>query len=292
MNASALAAVLAAALLHALWNVAAKHARRGEGDAVAFQALTAGAVVLLWAPAALWWGGAELPHWGWQAWALVMASGAVHLLYFSSLLTGYRVADLTVVYPMARGSGPLWTTIAAVLLLGERPSGWGWAGLATIVLGMALLTGLLRRRPLTAPVRAGLRWGALTGALIASYTVIDAYAVKVLLLSPLLVDYFGNLLRLPLLVPALMRKPVGTLASTWRDTWRSVLIVGTLAPAGYILVLWALQSAPLSAVAPARECSMLFAALLGGHLLQEGERWARGLGALCIAAGVALLASA
>ncbi len=188
MNAIALAAVLAAALLHALWNVAAKHARRGEGDAVAFQALTAGAVVLLWAPAALWWGWAELPHWPWQAWAIVAASGAVHLMYFSSLLTGYRVADLTVVYPMARGSGPLWTTIAAVLLLGERPSGWGWAGLATIVLGMALLTGLLRRRPLTAPVRAGLRWGALTGALIASYTVIDAYAVKVLLLSPLLVE--------------------------------------------------------------------------------------------------------
>ncbi len=71
-----------------------------------------------------------------------------------------------------------------------------------------------------------------------------------------------------------------------------MLIVGTLAPAGYILVLWALQSAPLSAVAPARECSMLFAALLGGHLLQEGDRWARGLGALCIAAGVALLAGA
>jgi drug/metabolite transporter (DMT)-like permease len=180
--------------------------------------------------------------------------------------------------------------LAALLLLGERPGAWGWAGMATILLGVVLLSGLLRRRAFSPAVLAGLRWGALTGALIASYTVIDAWAIKQLMLSPLLFDYLCNALRLPLLLPFLARRPAGTLAATWRSDWRAVLIVGAFSPLAYILVLWALQSAPLSAVAPARECSMLFAALIGGHLLQEGDRLARLLGALCIGAGVGQLA--
>ena len=290
MNAQALGLVLAAAMLHALWNIAAKQARSAGGDQIAFQTLCALAVIGLWAPLGLWAAWRELAHWNGMAWAVVAASAVIHLGYFSALLTGYRVADLTVVYPVARGAGPLLSSLAAVALLGERPGPWGWAGIATLVLGVLLLSGLLRRRALTPPVRAGLRWGGLTGALIASYTVVDAYGIKVLALSPLLFDYLCNLLRLPLLLPFLARRPAGTLAATWRSDWRAVLIVGTFSPLAYILVLWALQTAPLSAVAPARECSMLFAALIGGHLLQESDRLARALGALCIAAGVAMLA--
>ena len=292
MSGQALALVLAAALLHALWNIAAKKARSGASDQIAFQVLCAGAVLVLWAPLGLWRAWVELPAWGVQDWLVTLASAAVHLAYFSALLIGYQKADLTVVYPVARGSGPMLSFVAAVLLLGERPGPWGWGGMAAIVLGVLLLSGLLRRRRLSPAVQAGLRWGALTGALIASYTVIDAWAIKVLLLGPLLFDYLCNALRLPLLLPFLARRPAGTLAATWRSDWKAVLIVGAFAPLAYILVLWALQSAPLSAVGPARECSMLFAALIGGHLLQEGDRVARALGALCIAAGVAVLALA
>ncbi|MFO1249923.1 MAG: EamA family transporter [Inhella sp.] len=292
MSTQALALVLLAALLHAGWNIAAKKARSGgEGDQIAFQTLCALAVITLWAPLGLWVAWRELGAWGWQAWAVVTLSAVVHLGYFSALLIGYRKADLTVVYPVARGSGPLMSSLAAVLLLGERPGPWGWAGIATLLFGVLLLSGMLRRRALTPPVRAGLRWGGLTGALIAGYTVIDAYGVKVLAVSPLLLDYLCNVLRLPLLLLFLARRPAGTLARTWAADWRAVLIVGSVSPLAYILVLWALQSAPLSTVAPARECSMLFAALIGGHLLQESDRVARALGALCIAAGVAMLAS-
>jgi multidrug transporter EmrE-like cation transporter len=212
MTPHALVLVLAAALLHALWNIAAKRARHGaregatgQGDQLAFQLLTALAVALLWAPAGLWVSVGELPRWGAEAWAVVLLSAAVHLAYFSALLTGYAKADLTVVYPLARGSGPLLSAFAAVLLLGERPGWLGWTGLASIVLGVLLITGLLRRKPLTPAVAAGVRWGLLTGALIASYTVIDAWAIKRLQLHPLAFDYWCNLLRIPLLLPLVWR---------------------------------------------------------------------------------------
>lgn len=295
MNAQSLALVLAAALLHALWNIAAKRARHGDaggaGEQLGFQTACALAVVLLWAPAGLWVSVSELPRWGWQAWALVLLSAALHLAYFSALLSGYAKADLTVVYPVARGAGPLLAALAAVLFLSERPGPQGWAGIAAIVLGVLLIAGLLRRRTLTPAVAAGLRWGLLTGALIASYTVIDAWAIKRLGLNPLAFDYWCNALRLPMLLLLLAQAGAwASVRSQWQASPRAVLIIGTASPLAYILVLWALQTAPLSAVAPARECSMLFAALVGGQLLREGDRLPRLLGALCIALGVMAIA--
>ena len=297
MSPHALSLVLAAALLHALWNIAAKQARHGaeggQGEQLAFQMACALAVAALWAPAGLYASAAELPRWGWPQWGAVGLSAAVHLAYFSALLSGYAKADLTVVYPIARGAGPLLAALGAVLLLGERPGLAGWAGIAAIVLGVLLISGLLRRKPISVQLAAGLRWGLLTGLLIASYTVIDAWAIKRLAMQPLAFDYWCNLLRVPLLLPLLLwLSPSGSLSRVWREERRAVLIVGAASPAAYILVLWALQTAPLAAVAPARECSMLFAALIGGHLLREGDRLARLLGALCIAGGVALLAAA
>jgi len=118
--------------------------------------------------------------------------------------------------------------------------------------------------------------------------VIDAYAVTALALSPILVDYFGNLLRIGFSLPFALRDPAATL-SAWRETWRWALVVALLSPLAYVMVLYAMRLAPLSHVAPARELSMLFAALLGGRLLGEGDRRARTLGAACIALGVIAL---
>jgi len=119
--------------------------------------------------------------------------------------------------------------------------------------------------------------------------VLDGYAVKKLLIGPILIDYFGNLLRLPFMLPTALRDPQG-----FRDAWRRytphAILLGVVSPMAYVLVLYAVRIAPLSHVAPAREVSMLFAALLGGKLLGEGERASRLLGALLMAAGVVLLA--
>lgn len=291
MPASALALVLIAALLHAVWNFAAKKA----GGDHRFALVSALMVSVLWLPLAAWFGWHELPRWGLAEWGLVLASAVVHLLYFTVLLKGYRVADLTVVYPVARGSGPLLSALGAVLLLGETLSPVGGAGVLAVCGGVFLIAGgpgLWRRAhepAARARVLAGLRWGALTGALIAGYTVLDGYAVKVLLVGPVLLDYVGNLLRVPFLLPGALIDRAG-FAAAWRAQWRHALVVATLGPLAYVLVLYAMTMAPLSHVAPAREVSMLFAALIGGRLLGEGDRTWRLVGAAFIALGVAALA--
>lgn len=293
MPATALALVLVAALLHAGWNVVAKKA----GGDQRFALLTALFVVVLWAPVAAWFGLAEMGRFGWLEWSVLAASAGVHVLYYTVLLRGYRESDLTVVYPVARGSGPLLASLGAFVLLGERPTPGGLVGVLVVVAGIVLIAGgpaLWRQAhdpARRARVHAGLRWGALTGALIAGYTVIDGYAVKVLLIGPVLVDYVGNALRVPLLAHAGLRD-VPAFAQACRAQWRHALVVAVLGPLAYVLVLYAVTLAPVSHVAPAREVSMLFAALLGGQLLGEGERGPRLAGAALIAAGVAALALA
>ena len=291
MPLGALALVIVAALLHALWNVAAKKA----GGNHHFVLLSALGIVIFWAPVGLWAAWDELPRWGALEWGLVLASAVTHLVYFNVLLTGYRLSDLTVVYPVARGPGPLLSAALAWWLLAETPGPLGVAGVLTVCAGIWLIAGgpaLWARAHDPAQrlrVRAGLAWGAATGVLIAGYTVIDGYAVKVLLVSPILVDYFGNLLRVPFMLPACWRDRAD-FSVALRTQWRHALVMAVFSPLAYVLVLYAATMAPLSHVAPAREVSMLFAALIGGRWLGEADRGWRLAGAACMAGGVAALA--
>jgi drug/metabolite transporter (DMT)-like permease len=298
MPLSGLLLVLLAGLIHASWNIAAKKA---HGD-IRFSAFTSWVMLVAWAPLGLYLAWQEVPGWGWPQWACVAVSAVVHVGYFVCLLRGYKKADLTVVYPVARGSGPLLSSLAAVLLLGEHLSAWAMAGIAAMVSGVFLIAGgpsvwrmataeahttesaALRQR-----LVHGLGYGLVTGMFIATYTVIDGYGVKVLLISPILIDYVGNVFRLFLVTPALLRDRSAAWAE-WRAQWKYAVWVGVISPVSYVLVLYALQMAPLSHVAPAREISMLFAALLGGHLLGEQDRWLRLAGAGLIALGVMTLA--
>lgn len=286
MSANALSIVLLAGLLHALWNILAKKAG-GDARFACFSAVI-GAVV--WAPVGVWLGWDVVPQWSVEVWGFVVGSALLRILYFVVLLRGYRFADLTVVYPLARGTGPLLSSLVAIVWLGESTSLMGLLGIACVTGGVFLIAGgphltLERLR------NAGLRYGLLTGVLIASYTVVDGYAVKVLMLSPILMHYVENVVRGVLLMPVVLRdRPAAW--GLWRLQWKYALIVGTVTPISYVLVLFAMQTAPLSLVAPAREVSMLFAAIIGGHLLGEGDRWLRVLGALLIAGGVALLGGA
>ncbi len=289
MPLSALAMVLAAAILHATWNIAVKKA----GSGVHLPLISGIFVSVLWLPLALWFGMQEFARWSPLAWATVLGSALLHLLYFQALLKGYRVADLTVVYPVARGSGPLVSALAAFVLFGEPVTAGGVLGLLGVCGGVFLVAGgpALWSAPDRARVHAGLRWGGLTGLAIAAYTLLDGYTVKVLLVSPVLLDWMGNLLRLPFMLPVALRDRAG-FVSACRTQWRAALVIGALSPAAYMLVLYAMQIAPVSHVAPAREVSMLFAALVGGHLLDEGARGWRVAGAALIAAGVVALALA
>ena len=291
MPAGALALVILAGLIHASWNIAAKKA----GGYSRFASFTSVIMMVFWAPLGIWLGKDQIPAWGRTEWLLLAASAVFHTLYYVILLRGYRKADLTVVYPLARGSGPLLSSAAAILFLGERISAVGAAGIAAVVTGVFLIAGgprLLQasqdeeRRRL---VHKGMLYGLVTGVFIAGYTFIDGYAVKLVLISPILLDYIGNLFRLAVLAPASLRDWPATVG-LWQRQWKYAMYVGIISPVSYVLVLYAMQTAPLSHVAPAREVSMLFAALLGGQLLGEGERLLRFAGAACIGAGVMALA--
>jgi drug/metabolite transporter (DMT)-like permease len=130
----------------------------------------------------------------------------------------------------------------------------------------------------------------LTGACIASYTLNDGWAVKYLTISPILVDFTGNLFRAIVLArPALTN--VNQMRQEVREFGRAALVVGALGPLGYILVLWAMTMAPISHVAPARELATLVGTYFGSRLLRERLGWSRVVGALCIVLGVICLAA-
>ncbi|WP_066273017.1 EamA family transporter [Hydrogenophaga palleronii] len=291
MSLTAFCLIVLAGLIHAGWNIVAKKA---GGDS-RFVFFTSVLLMLFWAPLGWWLGREAVPRWGAVEWGFVVASGVLHVVYFIVLLRGYRKADLTVVYPLARGSGPLLSSLFAIAVLGERISALGAVGIAGVVGGVFLIAGgpgLLRAAhdPVARKrVHKGMFYGVLTGVFIASYTVVDGYAVKVLLMSPILVDYMGNFVRVAVLAPSVLRD-LPTARQLWRVQWRYALLVAVVSPVAYVLVLYAMREAPLSLVAPAREVSMLFAALIGGRLLGEGDRVARICGAVCIAAGVSALA--
>jgi drug/metabolite transporter (DMT)-like permease len=299
MSAAALVLVLVAAVVHAVWNLVAK---RAGGDLRYVLLLQLG-VVVFWAPVGAWFAWREAPGYGLEQWGLVAVSGMLHTGYFLALLRGYRRGDLSVVYPLARGTGPVITAVLASLWLGETLGWQGALGVAAVAVGIFSIAGgqdaWRRLRSVsgsaeaTARLRQGIGYGFLTGAFIAAYSVVDGYAVKHAGISPVSIDYLGNLVRVPftLLLFALWRPndDVG-LWRYWSECYRGALIVVVLSPVAYVLVLYAVRLAPLSHVAPAREVSTLFAALLGGGLLREENMRQRVVGALCIAAGVIALA--
>ncbi len=287
MSLEALLLVLAGALCHATWNLFAKRAAGG----LAFVWLFGLVSFLAGLPFALyaWMRAPEAP--GPAAWAAIGASALVHIIYSLVLQKGYRASDFSIVYPMARGTGPLIAVIGAIVVLGEMPSALGALGIAAILLGIVLTSGWSPGAAATPHRLAGVGWGGLTGLTIAAYTVIDGYAIKTLKLDPVLYYTLGLGLRALLLAPQALRWPT-ELAVQWRDYRRHILAVGLLSPLAYVLVLFALRLAPLSYVAPVRELSMLLAVFLGAHFLRERLRPAQLLATGLMLAGVVLLAQA
>ena len=231
----------------------------------------------------------QRPHFEPRAYLALAATSVLHLGYSLCLQAGYRASDLSLVYPIARGFGPSLSFIAAVLLLGEKPTVLSAVGLALIVAGILLVAGLTRE-PHRAP-RAGIFFGLLTGLFIAAYTVNDAWAVKFLALSPFIIDFTGNFLRILVLTPLAWRDRI-TVAREVREYAGPAAVVSVLGPMGYILVLFAMRVAPVSHIAPARELATLAGAYMGSRLLNERMTLERVIGAACIVVGVVSLSFA
>lgn len=284
MSGTALALVLAAALLHATWNLAAKGV---TGDRVAFIWLYVVTTVVCWGPVGVAWVvvRGETPDGWWLLGAAVTA--LLHIGYQLVLQRGYAEGDLNLVYPLARGSGPLLTFVLAVGVLGQRPGLLPAIGVLAVVGGI-LLIALGRGRH---GVRAGVAWGLLIGATIASYTLWDSFSVNHLAVPPVPYFVLSAVLQLPWLTVLLVRRPdPRPLAEVWRGARTPVLTVGVLSPLAYILVLRALQLAPVALVAPARETSIVVGALFGWLVLHEPRPARRLVGAAVVLVGIALIA--
>jgi len=277
----ALTLVLLAAFCHATWNLFLK---RSKGGGIPFFWLCGCIETLIYAPLAIW----MIVQSGYRpdalALGLMLGSALIHVAYFIFLDRGYRGGDLSVVYPLARASGPLLTIVVAVLLIGEHPALLAVAGAVLIGLGAVLLSGnplqLLRARA------QGVGFALTTGAVIAVYTVWDRQAVVAYLVPPV-IYYWGSILARMLITGPSALRDLPLLRTIWARDKRAVLAVAILSPLSYGLVLYAMQIAPLSYVAPAREMSILIAALYGTHLLKEGDTARRLAAAALMVLGLA-----
>ncbi|MGH3010234.1 MAG: EamA family transporter [Gaiellaceae bacterium] len=285
MTPLALALVLAAATGHATWNMLLKRA----GGGPVFLWLTFALGLALYAPLAAGLVLIERPPIGLRELTFMLGSGGLHLGYFLLLERGYRAGDLSLVYPLARGTGPALATVAAIVFFAERPSPLALFGAILVACGLLVLSGPRRLVDLDAPrAAAAVGYALATGSFIAAYTLWDAHAVAVVAISPLLLEWASNAVRTALLAPLVARRP-GDVASIWREHRTEVLGVAALSPLAYILVLSALVSTPVSYVSPARELSIVIGVAMGSWLL--GEAAARRLpAAAMIVVGVTALA--
>lgn len=282
MSPLVIALIVGAAVAHATWNVTVKRART-SGAGFLWLTFAVGAVVF--APfgiASLAGTGADLWHWA----GFAAVSGAIQVGYFLLLQRAYRVADVSIVYPLARGSGPLLSVVFAIVLLGESPTVLGLLGAAVVIAGVMTI-GFAGERTAN---RAGILFGLAVGVVIAVYTLWDSAAVTVGRMPPVGLYWGSTVVQALLLAPAALRER-STIRGTARRHWLAILIVGVLAPLAYILVLTAIQLAPVSIVAPAREVSVVLVGLAGWLLFREPHPVQRLAGAAIVLVGVGILAA-
>jgi len=297
VSATALALILVAAVAHATWNLFSKQASAaGASSFVWLMSLTATG---LYAPVVVVSVLLSPPRLSPLDWVFMIGTGLLQVGYFLFLQTGYRLGDLSLVYPLGRGSGALLAALAGIILLGERPGPAGITGIVLVVLGVLVLGAASRgtgaspspaaaRPPATRASRAVI-FALVTGTFIASYTLWDKYAVSTLKVPPLIQGYASLPVMALVLAPSALRQRDRT-ARVWHTYRRQVTGAAVLSPLAYILVLIAMSFTAVSAVAPAREVSVLAGVVLGRRLLGEGNLARRLTAAAAIAAGIICIA--
>lgn len=290
MNPVELSMVLASALLHAVWSIAIK----GSRDPLAFNLLQTGmmaALALALIPLVQL---AEVPR---SVWIVLAVTGIAHALYMYFMSRAFEVADLSLVYPIAR-STPAFLPFFAVPLLGEQITPLGAFGIAVVVAGIWLLNGArnLHWRSLLSP---GTGFAYLTLAATVGYGLFDKIGMTDLNAAewsgpmPRSVFYFfasGIGCSIYLVPLSMTRLRVEVLREVTRAEWRRALGAGILSLFSYGLILEALRTASASYVVAARQASVLFAVGLSVIWLHEQPGRTRIAGAIATAIGVALIA--
>ena len=300
MSLFAFTLVVVAAIAHAAWNLASKKA---SASGLTFIWLGAGASTVFYLPLAVvdvGLNGLELRSFLLGA----TVSAVLHVAYMFLLQRGYAAGDISVVYPMARGTGPLLTVILAIVIFGERPPPLALLGALVIVAGVVAigLAGSAGRRRVRAAsggpgmppapasrLRAGIIYGLLTGVAIAAYTLWDASVVTGGGVSPLTFMVGCTLVEAVLYAPQVYRRR-SELLPVARRHWPKILAFGVLSPMSYILVLTAVTMAPVALVAPIREVSVVLVSVFGALVLREGSAVRRIAASVVVVGGVLMLA--
>ena len=288
--------VLIASVAHAVWNLAAKSVTgRGFAFVLAYHGLSA--ILLAPVAAVIIATGAQPLNWGLVGAAAL--SAVFHIAYSVALQSGYDHAPLGVVYPTARGIGPVVTIIIAVAFLGERPTLAEAVGAFTVIAGIAVVT-IRPRGGVDGPtssdgLRRGLAWGGLIGAFIASYTLWDDFAVNHVSDSPLLYFAVSETCVGLIMTVGMVALPGGReKRADFREILlrhkRALVTVAILSPLAYVLVLYAMQQAPVALVAPVRETSIIVGTLLAWWFFGEKNVLLKLAGALVVVAGIGLIA--
>ncbi len=283
MSLYVLVLVLTAAVLHASWNLLAKKAK-GKTPFIWLQYIASN--ILYW-PFLLFQTHGYAIYSQPLLWFSV-SSAVLHLGYFTVLQKGYRSADLSVVYPIARGSAPLVSFIAAIVFLHEKLKLSSVAGLFLIIAGVLIITGFSFKKENNSKIATGITYGTLTGLFIALYTFNDAVAVKRYAVSPLMLTLATNLFSAVLLLPFVLPQK-DELKREIRVHKGIIMAIALLSPAAYILVLEALKYAPLTVVAPARETSILLGVFMGSKVFNEKDGRRRLIASLFILGGIVAL---
>ncbi|MFL6647316.1 MAG: EamA family transporter [Sulfurifustaceae bacterium] len=266
--------VLLAALAHAIWNamVKASHDRLLMIAAIRSVGMLFGVVVVTFTP---------LPHT--ESWPYLLAAAAVHYAYYGFVLQAYRVGDLNLVYPLARGTAPLIVAALAALFVGEQLGPWKVT--AVLLVSIGILSLAFRHGP---PRGGAVPYALATGAAIAGYTSLSGVGVR-LSESPLAYAGWLEIATGVGMVLVALTCRGATIRPFVRACWRQGLTAGVLSVSGYVIALWAMVYLPIAPVAALRETSVVFAALIGTYKLREAFGLQRLTASCAVAFGVMLL---
>ena len=284
MTTIAFVLVLVSATLHATWNFLAK---RAGGD-TAFVWLFSTIATVIYFPLAIAVLVVQKPQLGGPELTALAITCFLHIAYYLFLSWGYQVGDLSLVYPIARGAGPVLAVIGAIILLGERPSLYALGAMLLISTGIVILT--------TSPnsgrkgnLWLGVIYGLLTAIAIGAYTLQDKQVVSYYLVPPLILTWVGNLFQAVVLAPHAARH-WDRVKFNWQQNKREAFGIGILDSFSYILFLIALSTGAVAQLSPLRQTSILIGAFLGTRLLLEEGGRRRIAAAVVMMIGVIVLA--
>jgi drug/metabolite transporter (DMT)-like permease len=273
-------AVLFAAACHAGWNASIKRTLDPLATTVLI-GMGAGLVALVFAPLA---GVPDAASWPW-----LIASIAIHLFYFIGLIESYRAGDLGQVYPIARGSAPLMTALAAMVVVGEPLGVPAWTGIVLLAAGVLLIS-LRGGRDIAALDRRAVGYALFTAVTICAYSVVDGIGAR--LAGPGKANAYSCFLFVgiaPVVLCWALWRRGGSVISAMAPHWKIGLGGGVMAVISYSIAIWAMTVAPIAIVAALRETSVLFGAIIAVVFLREPLRATRIGAALMILCGILLL---